>query len=65
MSTIVTLPYDPVWRPLAWAKQNCPSYITNRVHNDDGRHFFDKTVCKIDYFFRDERDALLFGLRWL
>ena len=33
MSITVTLPYDPVWTALAWAKENCPSYITNDVSN--------------------------------
>lgn len=62
MSTIVTLPYDPVWTPLDWAKKNCPSYITNDVHQD-GYYTYDNT--KIDYFFGNERDAVFFSLRWL
>jgi hypothetical protein len=57
---IVTLPYDPVWTALAWAKEHCPSYITNDVH-------LAKTLnggTKIDYHFGNEHDALLFALRW-
>lgn len=61
MSTIVTLPYDPVWAPLDWVKKNCPSYITNDLHQD-GYYTYDNT--KVDYFFSDERDATLFTLRW-
>lgn len=61
MSTIVTLKYDPVWPALDWAKQHCRSYITNRVHRD-GNKTFDNT--RIDYFFVDENDALMFALRW-
>ena len=33
MSAVVTLPYDPLWTPLEWAKENCPSYITNTMRN--------------------------------
>ena len=52
----VTLPYDPVWEPLEWAKKNCSSYITNAVHSCDNTN--------IDYFFANEKDALMFLLRW-
>lgn len=51
---IVTLPYDPLWTALEWAKKNCPSYITNRVAEDG----------KICYYFGEERDATAFLLRW-
>lgn len=65
MSIIVTLPYDPVWEPLEWAKKHCPSYITNSVHefvNSEGVFIGD--VDHIDYFFSNEKDALMFRLRW-
>jgi len=29
---IVTLPYDPAWKALEWAKDHCPDYVTNEVH---------------------------------
>ena len=58
----VTLPFRPFREPLDWAKENCPSYITNDVHCD-GYNTYDYT--QIDYFFRDEKDALIFSLRWL
>jgi hypothetical protein len=58
----VTLAYDPVWRPLTWAKENCPSYITNDVHKNTGKSGHG---VQIDYFFSDEKDATLFTLRWL
>lgn len=61
----MTLPYDPVWSALEWAKENCPSYITNDVHsynNDMGYELGD--VDRIDYFFSDEHDAVMFALRW-
>jgi hypothetical protein len=57
----VTLPYDPEWRPLEWAKTYCPSYITNDMHCD-GYNTYDNT--KIDYFFANEKDAMWFVLRW-
>jgi hypothetical protein len=57
----VTLPYDPVWEPLEWAKKYCPSYITNDMHQD-GYYTYDNT--KIDYFFGNEKDAMWFVLRW-
>ena len=57
----VTLPYDPCWEPLEWAKKYCPSYITNDMHCD-GYNTYDNT--KIDYFFANEKDAMWFVLRW-
>lgn len=62
MSRHVTLPYMPFMEVIAWAKQNCPSYITNDMHCD-GYNTYDST--KIDYFFADEEDAIMFALRWL
>jgi len=61
MSTIVTLPYSPFWKPLSWAKEHCPSYITNDLHQD-GYNTYDHTL--IDYFFDDPHDAAYFKLRW-
>jgi hypothetical protein len=57
----ITIPYTPFWEPLNWAKENCPSYITNDLHQD-GYNTYDHT--KIDYHFGDEKDALIFALRW-
>ena len=61
MSVHVTIPYDPFWEPLDWAKENCPSYISNDVHMD-GYNTYDSS--KIDYFFSDTEDAVLFKLTW-
>lgn len=62
MSIIVTLKYDPVWRPLKWAKKNCKSYITNdakgRGHNDTYENY------TVNYYFSNEKDALMFKLAW-
>ncbi len=57
----VTIPYDPFWEPLVWAKEHCPSYITNDMHQN-GYNTYDHT--KIDYHFSDEKDGLMFLLRW-
>lgn len=61
MGLTVTLPYDSNWKALAWAKEHCPSYITNDVHM---RGYNDFDTTKIDYFFGDERDVVAFVLRW-
>jgi hypothetical protein len=54
---IVTLIYDSEWEALAWAKKYCPSYITNEMNiNGQG--------VSIDYYFGDEKDLILFKLRW-
>ena len=57
----VTLPYDPNWQALEWAKEHCPSYITNDVHMD-GYNTYDQR--KIDYFFSNDREAMMFLLKW-
>lgn len=57
----VTLPYDPLWRALEWAKEHCPSYITNDIHQD-GYNSYD--TSKIDYFFGNHQEALMFRLKW-
>lgn len=68
MSVTVTLPYDPVWTPLAWAKENCPSYITNKASNTTrlkpvaGGWVNDSSIV---YYFGDEQDAIMFKLTWL
>ena len=57
----VTLPYDPVWAPLAWAKTHCASYITNRLALMKPDQL---QGVEIDYFFSEARDATWFTLRW-
>ena len=61
LSITVTIPYDIRWLALDWAKENYPSYITNEYHQD-GYYTYDKN--KIDYFFADKKDAVMFALRW-
>lgn len=62
MSIIVTIPYDPMWRPLVWVKKYCPNYITNRVHKK-ADNTYDKS--KIDYYFSVEAEATMFALKWV
>jgi hypothetical protein len=47
--------------PFKWAKEHCPSYIENRLHPDGNNTF---NTAKVDYFFEDDRDAIMFILRW-
>jgi hypothetical protein len=59
---IVTLPYDPDWKALAWIYENCPSYITSSMNSESDsnlRHWL------VDYHFSEQADAVLFALRWL
>ena len=64
----VTLPYDPEWKALAWAKENCASYITNKVSNTTRLKRVSSSGwvndSSIVYYFSDERDVTLFMLRW-
>lgn len=53
----VSLPYDPTWKALYWAKKNCPSYITNYASYGGN--------TTIHYCFGNERDAIAFTLRWV
>jgi len=63
----VTLPYDPNWKALAWAKEYCSSYITNKASNTtrlkpvSGGWVNDSSIV---YYFSDEKDAMWFTLRW-
>ncbi len=63
MSSAVILKYDPTWKALEWAKEHCPSYISNTTVTKDnsieyGTHY-------IKYYFSNEKDAMWFKLRWL
>lgn len=63
-STVVTLPYDILWRPLVWAKENCPTYITNTIHDSKPSERCETYETYIDYVFSSETDALMFALKW-
>ena len=62
----VTLPYDPVWTALDWAKKNCPSYITNATGPARTKKVPGGWVnnASIVYYFSDEQDAVFFALKW-
>jgi len=65
MSAVVTLPYDPVWQALDWAKENCPSYITNAMAHHGKMKSVHGGCDSISYYFGEEKDAVFFALRWL
>lgn len=68
MDVKVTLPYDPAWAPLVWAKEHCPSYITNKASNTTRLKRVSSSGWVSDssivYYFGNERDATIFTLRW-
>lgn len=68
--SFVTLPYDPYdfGKALTWARNHCPSYNTYSVcahvkmETDPGDRQVD--IDRITYYFDEEKDAILFALRW-
>lgn len=56
----VTLPYDPEWPALKWAKENCPSYYTNTATQVDSVYGYN-----VHYYFTEEKDVVAFTLKWL
>ena len=63
MNTVI-LPYDPTWQALEWAKEHCPSYITNEAIYDNISDSFANNQYKIIYYFEDTIDVTLFIMRW-
>lgn len=49
--------YEEGQRILAWAKKNCPSYVTNK-----GISYMSGAL--ISFYFVDERDAMWFKLKY-
>lgn len=47
----------PGYEPLIWAKNNCPSYITNDAIQKNGVYYY-------RFFFGREQDQVMFMLRW-
>ena len=62
----VTLPYDPMWLALDWAKKHCPSYTTMIAEPVEPRRSLSDAPAQIyvNYYFSDERDVTMFILRW-
>ena len=63
MNYIVTLGWTKEEEALTYAKKYCPSYITNNVNLVKHKDKLSE-VC-VDYHFVDEKDALMFRLRWV
>jgi hypothetical protein len=53
----VSLPFRRTESMLDWAKAHCSSYITNDTTKDDQDWYY-------RFYFGDERDYLMFKLRW-
>jgi hypothetical protein len=54
----ITLPYTSSWwKPLNWAKKNCPSYKNYLIEESESQKY-------IHYYFVDDKDATIFALRW-
>ncbi len=50
-------PTQEVKEALDWAKEHCPSYITNLAKERDGDWFY-------EFIFGDRKDCVWFMLRW-
>ncbi len=61
MNNYVDLPapilYVPDYEPLYWAKKHCKSYITNNAVQKQGKYYY-------RYFFGNEKDIVMFMLKW-
>ena len=77
MKNYVVIPYDPTWKALEWAKEHCPSYITNDridrmgkspswMQGPGPRPYPDHSVedIKIRFYFGHRLDATAFALKW-
>lgn len=63
MSYTVELPETkPISEALAWAKNNCRSYITNTGHFS--KNPFEVSVV-YTFYFSEAKDATWFTVRWL
>ena len=61
----VSISHSKCHGALDWAKENCPSYVTNRVDIIRLAEMDEKVgPIYITFFFADEKDATLFALRW-
>ena len=46
----------------AWAREHCESYVSHDVQDvSDVSYYYDNIAL---YLFREERDALMFRLKW-
>jgi len=68
MMTFVTIADDHIDQALAWAKENCDSYITNDGYIIDvdvfGKPGWMTRETRYRFYFGQEKDAAMFSLRW-
>lgn len=57
----VRLPNLYRWEPREWAATHCPSYLSCTMHGS----FSDPKYTQIDYHFEDEKDVVVFTLKWM
>lgn len=61
MTNFVDLPilkdFEKTLPPLEWVKKNCPSYITNTVVQKHDENYY-------RYYFYNDRDRMMFALKW-
>lgn len=63
MRYTVTLPYRiylSKTTPQSWARDNCSSYLSATL-----KLMEDERLTKAEYHFADEKDAMMFSLKWL
>ena len=58
LPTQVSIPWDPTWKALDWAKEHCPAYITNFMY------YTDTGEPMIKYCFSSDKEALWFRIMW-
>ena len=54
----VRQPFERIEEMLTWARVNCPSYITNDAVKKDRDDWYYR------FYFGQEKDYLLFALKW-
>ena len=63
MSNYVTIRGSVYEEAVAWAKENCPNYVTNEMHQDG---YYTYNPRYFDFFFSQDapEEMTLFALRW-
>ena len=70
MKNYVTIDYEKGQEALAWAKEHCSTYITNRTHeiSTDSKYAKKYNLGELDFYFgkshKGQQEMLLFLLRW-
>ena len=54
----VDLPYPVSYESVSWVKKHCPSYITNEAVKKKGIYYY-------RFYFSEEKDQMMFALRWV